>query len=58
MVNFFTTPEEDIKRMMRDSKPMESKCPLCNCEKRGSASCVDGCSYLLEEEELLGRKLM
>ena len=56
--NFFTTPEEAVKIMMRDSKPIETKCPLYNCERRGSVACVEGCSYLLEEEEILGRKLM
>jgi len=60
--NFFNSTmeyeEARIKRMMKDTKPSETKCPLCNCEKRGSVSCVEGCSYLLEEEELLGRKLM
>ena len=60
---FFTSSSEDealrVKRMIRETVAADTNCPLINCEKRGVSACKEGCSWVLDEEQIyLGKVIM
>ncbi len=65
---FFNSSAEDealrvealrVKRMIRETVAADTNCPLINCEKRGVSACKEGCSWVLDEEQIyLGKVIM
>jgi len=35
-----------------------TECPLKNCDRKGNAACKEGCQFLLEEEEVMLKKVL